>query len=442
MFLRTLKSTLHAAAKLNQQSIFAKPTVRQLTQLLVQISENNFSTADSTTEKLQDIRAMIQKYDSSWPRQIACCLQPVKKEHIVVTGTTGGLGSHLLARLLQSDKVERIWAMNRRSSKGNWDRQIASFEDKLLDIRSEATAIIHNAWQVNFNLSLQSFEPSVCGVRNLLDLARQSIAPTGCPRFMFASSIAVAGFGSPGRHLNETTVSLEDGAASIGYGQSKLVAEKLLESARRSGLHTCIVRLGQLTGDAASGSWSATDWVPSLVGSSVSIGCLPGAIGTVSWLPLDVAADSIIDVCVARSGTLPPIVHACHPRPVAWMDIMSTLSTAMASRVGSEVPIIRFDDWNRRVMEAAASFKGSESDRFARFPSTKIQATVNGMVWADNELRARGDASNAESGGTVRLDISTAKAISKNLRLAPELGMGYVQMWVEYWESMGLFRFT
>jgi hypothetical protein len=64
------------------------------------------------------------------------------------------------------------------------------------------------------------------------------------------------------------------------------------------------------------------------------------------------------------------------------------------------------------------------------------------MVWADNELRARGDASNAESGGTVRLDISTAKAISKNLRLAPELGMGYVQMWVEYWESMGLFRFT
>jgi thioester reductase-like protein len=58
----------------------------------------------------------------------------VKKEHIVVTGTTGGLGSHLLARLLQSDKVERIWAMNRRSSKGNWDRQIASFEDKLLDV--------------------------------------------------------------------------------------------------------------------------------------------------------------------------------------------------------------------------------------------------------------------------------------------------------------------
>ncbi|CAE6436771.1 unnamed protein product [Rhizoctonia solani] len=440
MLLRTLKSNLRAATKINQQAIFAKPTVRQLAQLVVQLSKNSNATVDSTAEILQNIRAMIQKYDSGWSRQIACCLQPVQKEHVVVTGTTGGLGSYLLARLLENDKVERVWAMNRKSNKGNRNRQTASFEDKLLDIRSEATIIIHNAWQVNFNFSLQSFEPSIRGVRNLLDLAFESTARTGSPRFTFVSSIAAAGFICPGRHLSEVPVALEDAATGIGYGQSKLVAEKLLESARGARLQTCIVRLGQLTGDVASGSWSTTDWVPSLVGSSVSLGCLPGAVGTISWLPLDVAANSIIDICVARGVKLASVVHAAHPSPVAWMDIMTMLSSTIASRIGSEVPIIRFDDWNKRVTEAAGSFEGPENERLARFPSTKMQSTVDGMVQADNELRTREDASNAECGGTVRLDISRAEAISESLRLAPELGMEYVRKWVEYWECKGLFK--
>ncbi|GAB1517058.1 hypothetical protein RhiTH_000101 [Rhizoctonia solani] len=448
MLLRSLKGTLSTASKINQRTIFAKPTVKQLARVLAQLSSKNDDKADSTTEALQDIRAMIQKYDNGRSQPLAHYRQSTK-ERVVVTGTTGGLGSHLLAQLLKSDRVEKVWAMNRKSSKGNKERQTTSFQDKLLDvnllksgklIRSEATVMIHNAWQVNFNLSLQSFEPSIRGVHNLLDLAFQSTAPTGSPLFVFASSIAVAGFARPGSCLSEAPVTLEDGATSIGYGQSKLVAEKLLESASRVGLRTCIIRLGQLTGDAISGSWSTTDWVPSLVGSSVSIGCLPGAIGTVSWLPLDVAAHSIIDICIAHSAEIPPVVHAAHPHPVPWMDILATLSVVLASRTGSHLPIVPFDEWNKRVTQAVESFRGLEHERFERFPSAKIQSTVDGMVRADLELRTRRDASDAESGGTVRLDTSTAEVLSKTLRSAPELGIGHVGKWVGYWESMGLFK--
>ncbi|CAE6377482.1 unnamed protein product [Rhizoctonia solani] len=479
MLLRMLKSTLHAssdpnvqsaATKINQQTIFGKPTIRQLAQLLVQLSKNSDTTVDPVAEALQNILAMIKKYDADWPRQEIRSTQQVKKERVVVTGTTGGLGSHLLAQLLESDRVEKVWAMNRKSSKGNREREIASFEDKNLDlsllkseklvfvdtdledpklglrdetydeIRSEATIIIHNAWQVNFNLSLQSFEPSIRGARNLLDLAFHSTAPTGLPRFAFASSISVAGFAGPGRQLSEISVTPEMAATSIGYGQSKLVTEKLLESARNAGLPTCTVRLGQLTGDVKSGSWSTTDWVPSLIGSSVSIGCLPGAIGTVSWLPLDVAAHSVIDTCVTRSKQLPPVIHTSHPRPVPWMDIMNAFSASLASlTTNSQLPIIRFDEWNKRAVEAAASFKGSESDRYKRFPSTKIQSTVDGMVIADDELRSREEATNAESGGTVRLDTTVAEEFSETLKTAPELGKEHVQKWTGYWGSKGLF---
>jgi hypothetical protein len=49
--------------------------------------------------------------------------------------------------------------------------------------------VIHNAWQVNFNLALDSFEPQIRGVWNLLDFGAQSAhqAP-----LVFVSSVSTA----------------------------------------------------------------------------------------------------------------------------------------------------------------------------------------------------------------------------------------------------------
>lgn len=47
-----------------------------------------------------------------------------------------------------------------------------------------------SGWRVDFNLSLQSFESNVKGVRNLVDLALSSPLPSP-PRLLFTSSIAV-----------------------------------------------------------------------------------------------------------------------------------------------------------------------------------------------------------------------------------------------------------
>ena len=46
------------------------------------------------------------------------------------------------------------------------------------------------AWPVNFNLSLRSFEPSVRGVRHLIDLALGSPYPVP-PQIVFVSSVGV-----------------------------------------------------------------------------------------------------------------------------------------------------------------------------------------------------------------------------------------------------------
>jgi hypothetical protein len=108
---------------------------RRLTQLLVHVSQDN-STPNPVAEvqAISDMRAMVHKYDSRWPCRESCSIQPAK-EYVAMTGTTGALGSHILVNLLNNDKIERVWAINRKSSKGDAkERQIASFRDKMLDV--------------------------------------------------------------------------------------------------------------------------------------------------------------------------------------------------------------------------------------------------------------------------------------------------------------------
>ncbi|CUA70557.1 L-aminoadipate-semialdehyde dehydrogenase large subunit [Rhizoctonia solani] len=450
------------------------PTARRLTQLLAHLSQEGTTTSSPINVKaLDDIHSLIRKYGSKWPNHGDRIIQPVSKERVVVTGTTGALGSYLLSQLLKSDRVEKVWALNRKSSKGNSrEREISSFEDKRLDtgllnseklvfvdadlrepklnlthsqtnilqIRSGVTIIIHAAWEVNHSRSLKLFESNICGTRHLLDLAFNSIAPTGLPRFAFTSSIAAAGLAPPGRRLSEIPIAFEDAVTSDGYGQGKFVTEKLLESARHAGLSTCIIRISQLSGDFNSGSWSTTNWLPLIISSSISIGCLPGAIGTVSWLPLDVAARSIVDICISRAIKLPLVVHVSHPRPVRWMTIMSGCATSILSRTGSRLPIVNIDEWSRRISEAAESFEGSKADRYKRFPIIKIQGLLDSTIRSEIEFRTHGHPGHAEFTGVVRLDITIAKVLSETLNSTPELEAKHVERWFEYWDSVGFFK--
>ena len=90
----------------------------------------------SSSHTLKSIRSMIQKYDYKWTNRNVCleARDSLAKERVVVTGTTGALGSYILAALLENDSVETVWALNRKSKEGLMDRQKTSFVDKMLDL--------------------------------------------------------------------------------------------------------------------------------------------------------------------------------------------------------------------------------------------------------------------------------------------------------------------
>ena len=87
--------------------------------------------------------------------------------------------------------------------------------------------IIHNAWQLDFNMILSFFEPNIQATRNLIDLGR-ACADASSLRILFTSSVGIAS--SWDRTLGEypeTIVEEAKYAIGGGYGEAKYVAERV-----------------------------------------------------------------------------------------------------------------------------------------------------------------------------------------------------------------------
>jgi nucleoside-diphosphate-sugar epimerase len=124
--------------------------------------------------------------------------------------------------------------------------------------------MVDNQWHVDFNLSLQSFEPHIHGVRRLIDFSTQS---TLGAKIVFISSIS----STIGEDSNETVPEalLETPSYSgTGYGASKLISEGLLsEGAKQSGVESTICRVGQVGGPVrkeGKGRWNKQEWLPTV----------------------------------------------------------------------------------------------------------------------------------------------------------------------------------
>jgi len=87
--------------------------------------------------------------------------------------------------------------------------------------------IIHNAWRLDFNLSLASFESNVRSTRKLIDFARAG-PHASSTRFLFTSSVASAQSWDRAKGPFPEGV-VEDAGVAVGsgYGEGKYVSERV-----------------------------------------------------------------------------------------------------------------------------------------------------------------------------------------------------------------------
>ncbi|KAJ7688597.1 hypothetical protein B0H17DRAFT_1160269 [Mycena rosella] len=419
-----------AAQKIPQNFVYAHPSIEELARAIISLMVVG-DPNDSDPGPKDLIEGMIMKYSQGFNEAI---IQPkivplASGIVVLLTGSTGGLGSHILDMLLSLDSVERVYAFNRRGRNIS-ERQKEAFVDRGLDVelltskklvylegdtsrsdlglpadvwttlRDRITVIIHNAWTLDFNKSLSTFEPHVKGTRNLIELARQS-----------PNSSAVRTRVEPETVPFPEELQLDaDVAIGNGYGESKYVSERILAA---SGLQATSFRIGQVCGAASNGAWSTTDWVPTIVKSSITMGSFPSdPSAVVAWIPPEVVARTIVDAAV-RPDSPPFAINIVHPRPVTWDSVMSSMAH-IAQR-----PLIPFADWFHQL-ETRAS--GATAEDMENIPGIKLLSFFS-----------------AAAGGQGGTKFSTlkAQALSDAMRLVKPLEMQDAERWMRYWREKG-----
>ena len=373
---------------------------------------------------------------------------------MLVTGSSGSLGSHLVGALAERSDVATVVCINRPV--GNMTaakRQTTALSTKGIELSSAAlsklrvydtdtskpglglpaaeytwlahhgTHIIHNAWPMSATRPLKGFESQIKVMRNLLDLARE-MATTAAPRtigFQFVSSIGVTGMSKESTVLEQPMPFAA--VMPSGYNEAKWVCERMLsETLRRHPrlFRASVCRPGQITGSTRSGFWNPVEHFPFIVKSAQTLQAWPDLKGVLHWLPVDRSAAVMVDLLKLEShhdatveGEAHPVYHIDNPVGQPWEEMSSMLMASLGLPPDAKVS---FSDWIKLV-------RGS-SDSETENPAARLM----GFLEPHFERMA--------CGGII-LDTQRASEHSKTMAVEGPVSAELVASYVSTWMKMG-----
>ncbi|KAI0533409.1 putative NRPS-like enzyme [Xylaria digitata] len=374
----------------------------------------------------------------------------VQKDNVVLTGATGALGAHILNQLLEDPRVARVYCLVRgddaikRINTSLGQRGLSLPEsnpqrahklralstnnfgalhlglraDEYAELQSSATLIIHAAWPVNFNISLESFRPQLAGLRNFLDLASQTPSPA---RVVFTSSISTAfGMLKPASVPEAPLESLEY-AASTGYARSKLIGERICEAAGASGVAVGVLRVGQISADSVNGIWNEKEHVPLLVRSATEVKALPrlyGYEGRCEWMPVDTVAATLLQLADKLTvGAGAAFYNITPPHSFSWNDgFLPALREA-----GLEFEEVDLNEWLKRLRARAEELGSAAEEKLPAIKLADYYEATYGEAAGDHE-------------SNLKYENDRACRDSSALRSCPELSqVAIVRKMLRHW---------
>ena len=241
-------------------------------------------------------------------------------------------------------------------------------------ITSTVNVVLHNAWSTNHTLPLSAFEEHIVGTRSIFDLASQGKKQ---PRLFFVSSIAATSRWTltKGEDIPVPELVPYDHRvpSSSGYGQSKHVAECILDTAsEKTGTPVTILRIGQIAGstDIADPVWPAKEWFPILVRTSQRLGCLPADLPAIDFLPINWLVTALTQIVTqtqqdASDASSPKrqVINIVNSKPTAWSEVSKTVRATC----GASTKFVSMAEWLERLKSHEAT-----PDNIERLPALKL----------------------------------------------------------------------
>ncbi|KAI0508876.1 hypothetical protein F5B22DRAFT_378949 [Xylaria bambusicola] len=428
--------------------IYGNPTPEKLAKyILSRVRQGNVPTAVAEEEhEIDDMNALWQKYTKDLPKAKPGRPNPSDDGQVVVlTGSTGMLGSYMLDQMIRSPRVKRIICLN-RSQDGGKERQAQAMKQRGLstddskctflhadmsrsdfglprdafnELLATADRFIHNAWPVNFNIPVQSFEPHIRSVRNIGDFAAQAAKRVAV---VFISSIGTGErWDTSAGKLPEKR--LEDLALpAAGYGRSKMVGSLILEDVAQAGdFPAAMIRVGQIAGpQAEKGFWNKQEWLPSIIASSLYLGALPSDLGSferVDWTPVESIAGLVLDVSGVSQDVgadeIAGYYHGVNPSATTW----TALAPAVQEFYGTEriKELVSFREWVERLDESQTG----DMQALDKNPGVKLLDSYRGMA--------------AEGVKPVVFDMARTTLRSPSMREARPVTTELMRHWCRQW---------
>ncbi|RJQ91305.1 amino acid adenylation domain-containing protein [Amycolatopsis panacis] len=328
------------------RSLLQTPTLNGFTQAVetVQVhrSAGTPSPVDFAAEgRLGFVLPRPQEPAPSWRRPRA----------VLVTGTSGFVGAYLLDRFLRTTDAVVYCPVRARDRSHARRRVLANLtrygleqpasEDRIVGIPANLNTpglgmktgefdhladtldlIVHSAAHVNFLYPYDALSAAnVDGTRQIVKLA----ARRGVPVHFLSTIAVVAGFGTAGiRHVDEDLPLEHPDRLTMGYAESKWVAEKMLQDAAGQGLPIAIYRPYEITGDQRTGACNTETAICSLFKTIAETGLAPTIPLPLDFVPVDYLADAIVHIATTRATTR-TTYHLTNPRPAALHHMLDRM---------------------------------------------------------------------------------------------------------------------
>ena len=339
------------------------PTPRQLAQM------RNESTS---------MRLHSSQLESQWsypftPDKLKTAKETTNK--FLVTGATGFLGSHLLCELLSRGQRTKAACLVRCTSPAKGKERVRdTFLRYGLDARMlkdieivcgditrpclgipsddyerlsyEVTTVLHCAAAINMLSNYETLKgTNVIGTRNIIAFCMTGVRK----KLHYASTLSV--FVSTDR--NQGTVYESDDLSTPthihgGYGQTKFVAEKMVQSIPPAYCDVFIYRYGLLCGDTEHGQSAPKDFLGMFFRGARKVGCLPfdkSDAMAVDITPIDQASHIVADII---GHNQPGVYHIACENPLNY----NVLCTIMKEG-GTISDIMEYEEWKEAACHHA-----------------------------------------------------------------------------------------
>ncbi|MFD5778914.1 amino acid adenylation domain-containing protein [Streptomyces sp. NPDC126933] len=297
-------------------------------------SDDHAKTVDFAAESVLDVPVQrTPAHPALWQ----------KPANIFLTGATGFLGIYLLRELLattdatvhclvradgHTHAMDRIQANARHYFKDDLaehresgrisaipgdlaEARLGLSEEEFDRIASLVDVIHHPGGLVNFIYPYTHMRAA--NVEGTREIIRMAARYRNAPVHYTSTMAVISGFGTAGvRHVTEHTPAAHVDHLSVGYVESKWVAEALLQNAAKEGLPVAIYRAADISGDRETGAWNTATEMCAMKRFIVDTGTSPIAELPLDYTPVDCFAAAVAHIA-ARALPMGEVYHLTNP---------------------------------------------------------------------------------------------------------------------------------